>query len=704
MAFLSVIERIPEHLRANPEFQSALVRIGIWLFGLIYISVGAWAGLFELNYPAFFSLFAAYLVLNIALLLSVLARATWEARRYLALSSDIFAVSLAIYLTGNPSSPFYLFYIWIFISAATRYGRAHLAVAATAAVVSYSLVLIVLGAWRDGALDAAFHLLVLILLPLYQDSLLRKLREAQRAAERANQAKSDFLANMTHELRTPLTGVLGMANLLHATSLDTEQREYTDAIASSATMLQALIGDILDLSKIDARKLHLERQPFDLRQPMKEVCEVLHTHALAKGLEIICDVAPEVPERVLGDQLRVRQILFNLIGNAVKFTEKGEVRVRARVFRASASPNGPAESTPGVLLTIEDTGIGIPADKLDNIFESFSQADDSMTRRYGGTGLGTTIARDLVQLMGGSIEVESTPGQGTRFSLRLPLPPHERPAPRPAKPRFDGVRVMIYERNATLRECIADTCKAAGMSCFAEHDIGRVSEALAEVGGIDLLIIGDSPERIDLLGTLAAFQRVLSERAPYLLLIYAQRRSEVGDCGQCCLSKPFTRAELLEAVGEALGDPQTRNPRPAQAEPPTRVSIPDADGTRVLVAEDNAIAARVISTLLERQGCMVTLVGDGNAALDAARAQTFDLAFIDLRMPGLDGLGFTRDLRRSETGEERLNIVALTANAAEDVKEACLAAGMDDFLTKPVDPTALAEAVIRYGGGASRGR
>jgi two-component system sensor histidine kinase RpfC len=234
------------------------------------------------------------------------------------------------------------------------------------------------------------------------------------------------------------------------------------------------------------------------------------------------------------------------------------------------------------------------------------------------------------------------------------------------------------------------------MSCFAEHDIGLVSEALARAGGMDLLIIGDSPERLDLLGTLAAFQRVLPERAAYLLLIYAQRRSELGDCEDRCLTKPFTRAELLDAIGRALEE--TRQERPTQPRAEPDADIPPANGVRVLVAEDNAIAARVITTLLERQGCVVTLVGDGNAALDAARAQTFDLAFIDLRMPGLDGLGFTRRLRASETGNERLIIVALTANAAEDVREACLEAGMDDFLTKPVDPTALAEAVIRHAG------
>ena len=574
---MRLIERIPEQVRGNPEFQSSMVRLAAWICGLCYIGVNIWAGLFTLHYPSFFSLLGAYLVLNLGILVSVLIRAEWEARRYLALFFDILAVSLAILLTGNGSSPLFLFYILIFISAATRYGRRHLAVAATAAVVSYSIVLTVTGSWLTEPMDAAFHLMMLILLPLYQNSLLRKLREARRAAEHANQAKSTFLANMTHELRTPLTGVLGMAELLRTTDLDREQRDYADAITSSASMLQGLIGDILDLSKIDAGKLQLEDRPFDLREAIKQVCGVLHAQAQSKDIEMVCDLSPDMPRLVRGDQLRVRQILFNLIGNAVKFTESGEVIIRAGPAREAAAMTGSPECQ-GVLLQIEDTGIGIATEQLDAIFDGFSQADDSTTRRYGGTGLGTTISRDLISLMGGHIEVRSELGKGTCFSICLPLPGEEAPAPR-----------------------------APAMS------------------------------------------RVLDEQ-PAEISPTTGRRTPIGAGG-----------------------------------------VP-----RVLVAEDNAIAARVITTLLERQGCEVTLVADGHEALRKARADRFHLAFIDLRMPGLDGIGFTEQLRASEREDEHLNIVTLTANAAEDVKRRCLAAGMDHFLTKPIDPAALRDTLSRY--------
>mgnify|MGYP006276012787 CR=1 FL=1 len=715
---MSPMSRIPPELRANPEFQSAVVRVGIWLFGLLYIATAAWLGLFSVDYPAFLSLFSGYLVVNLTILVSVLLRATWEARRYVSLFFDIVAVSLAIFLTGDQGSPFYLFYIWIFISAATRYGRTHLAVAASAAVVFYNVTLLVLGAWAEDPMDAAFHVLVLVLLPLYQDSLLVKLREARRAAEQANQAKSDFLANMTHELRTPLTGVLGMATLMRTTKLDTQQREYLDAITSSANMLQALIGDILDLSKIDAKKLQLERSAFDLREPVREICEVMHTHALAKGLDLVCDVAPDLPPRVLGDALRVRQILFNLIGNAVKFTEHGQVVVRASVAEA-----GSADPRAGVCLAVEDTGIGIAPEKLESIFESFSQADDSTTRRYGGTGLGTTIARDLTRLMGGHITVESEVDRGTAFRVWLPLLGQDCPRPpAPPQPKLEGVRVLIYEGNAAQRELIHATCRSLGMQCFAEQDIGRLGGLVQRAGGIDLLIVGDSPEPLDLPDLLETFQRLLHLQVPYLLLIYGQRRGELRGHCRHCLTKPFLREDLVRALEVTLTERGTapvdatdtadaacdardtppQLPGSAQARPERDTSgageLPAADpnAPQILVAEDNAIAATIIRTLLAQQGTAVTLVTDGEQALAAVRRKDFDLAFIDLRMPKLDGLDFTRRVRAAQGEGRRLPIIALTANAAEDVKDRCLQAGMDAFLTKPVDADALAAAVARW--------
>ncbi|MEY6433776.1 ATP-binding protein [Thioalkalicoccus limnaeus] len=548
---------------SNPEFQSAAVRMGIWIFGLFYIGLGAATGYYQVDVRHFVALFAGFLVVGVGLFVSVLRQPHSPVRRYLSLLIDILATSLVILLTQEAISPFYLFYIWIFISAGTRYGRSHLIFATLASVVAYGLVLVALDHWLKHPFEAAFFLLLLVALPLYQYSLLARVQQARAEAERANRAKSDFLAVMTHELRTPLTGVIGMTDLLKATELTKEQQEYVQGISRSAELLRSLIGDILDLSKIDARRLELEAIPFDLRTTLEEVCRLIEPRALDKGLTLSLRIAPGLSSSYVGDPLRIRQILLNLLGNAVKFTERGEVELSVE-----HRPPEDAVTEPHLLIQVRDTGIGMSTEQLAIVFERFRQADQSTTRRFGGSGLGTTIARDLTRLMGGTIGAESTPGQGSRFWIRLPLPSAGHPVPATPEP---------------------------------------------------------SPV-------------------------------------------------------SSSGAPASADQRPA--------------GIRVLVAEDNEIAAKVIVTFLERLGHRVVRVADGEEALQRIAAGAFDIAFIDLRMPKLDGLALTCAVRARERGR-RLPIVALTADAAEDTRAACLAAGMDDFLSKPIKAEALREMIER---------
>ncbi len=686
--------RITPALRANPEFQSALVRITVCLFGALYIGVGAWTDYYGVDTRYYLMIFVPYLLATIILLISVLRRPDWSARRYLALCLDIIVVSLAISITQQAISPFYLLYILIFISAGTRFGRDHLIVASVVAVIAYNIVLFELDEWNRHPFEAGFFLLLLVLLPLYQASLLRQVQRAREEAVRANQAKGDFLAFMTHELRTPLTGVIGMAELLKDTRLDLEQRDYVQAITSSANALNALIGDILDFSKIDARKLKLEQAPFDPRTLVREVCEILDGRALVSGLELICEVAPEMPETVCGDSLRVRQILFNLVGNAIKFTERGQVRVRAGVQMADL-----ALPRPHLLLEVLDTGIGIPQDKLPLLFESFRQADDSTTRRFGGTGLGTTIARDLAELMGGTIEVESEEGQGSCFRVRLPLLGEDfvLPTLEPGD-RLRGVKILVLERNATQRALLCAILEREQALCQGSAELAAVD--LSGMNAPDLVVLADSPSGADLPAALAEVRRLCGAQTCCLLLTHTGRRLPQPPSGVLCLNKPFLAEALIDAIATL------RAPAPSEKADQADDDAGPAPGpdwqrphagpeVRVLVAEDNRIAARVLTTFLGKMGFSCSLFQDGEAALAAALEGGYQIAIIDLRMPKLDGLGFARRYRAESDGRP-LPIIALTANAEEEVRRTCFEAGMDGFLAKPVAPAELRRTLERF--------
>ena len=679
-------------LSTEPELQSALVRILTSAVGALYLAVGAWTGYYRIDLPYFASIFGLYFAISLGLLASVWRRPVWPARRAAVLCLDVVVVSLAISITEDAISPFYLLYILIFISAGTRFGRGYLVLAAVVAVIAYNAVLIHLGEWTRHPYEAAFFLLLLVLLPWYQASLLRQLQQAKLDAERANKAKGNFLAVMTHELRTPLTGVIGMNDLLAETRLDEVQRDYVESIGHSANVLDSLIGDILDFSKIEAGKVTLERVPFDPHALAYEVCEVMTTKALTKGLELICRVEPEVPRRLDGDPLRVRQILFNLLGNAVKFTERGEVRVHLR-----ASPPVGTLSRPHLLMEVADTGIGIPDEQLEALFESFHQADASTTRRFGGTGLGTTIARELTILMGGLIEVESQVGLGSRFRVRLPLLTEGEDAPEPAPRRLDGLRVLVVEANSTQRTWVLDALAREGAIC---RGLTTLDEPLpsSDESAADLAVVADRPSGEDLGAAVARLRASCGDRLPCLLLAYPGRRPAPGLSGVACLTKPMSADALAEAaltcVRPSVAPPGQRGaPAVGASSPGLDASEPSLTGLRVLVAEDNEIAAKVVTGFLTRLGVAHERFLDGEAALAAALQGGYQIAILDLRMPKLDGFGFLARLR-AERPDLHLPILALTANASEDQRRECLEAGMDGFLTKPVRPETLRRALL----------
>ncbi len=679
---------IPKGMGSNPEFQSFLVRLGVWIFGILYVLLAAVSGQHEVDLRNFLILVSLFAAVYLGLFASVFVRPEWALRRYLTILLDIVAISLGMYFT-RAVSPFNLLYIWIFISAGTRFGIRFLVAATVEAVVAYSVVIVVLDQWRNQPQESLFFLLLLVLLPLYLYSLLRQVQRAKEEAERANKSKSDFLAFMTHELRTPLTGVIGMSELLKTTSLDTEQHDYVQAISISAHVLSALIGDILDFSKIDAERLKLERQPFEPRAVVREVCGVLEGQALGEGVELICNLAPEVPRTVVGDPLRVRQILFNLLGNAVKFTEEGQIEVRVSV----RPPEG-GVALPHLLLEVQDTGIGIPEEKIEQIFESFSQADDSTTRRYGGSGLGTTIARQLTLLMGGAIGADSVPGRGSRFWVRLPVIGDTLPeAPVPAG-RLKGRRALVLEPNQTQRELACAALGREGAQVQGASGIAELGTLAPALEALDFLVIADSPQGLDLAQVQGQAKVLLGSDPPCLYLTYAPRRQAGRPSGVPCTPKPFLAEELVAAAEALLG--LTQRPPGARNECAglTANGSSSTAGIRVLVAEDNAIAAKVITTFLTKMGFAHTRVEDGEQALAEALDGSYGIAIVDLRMPKVDGVEFTRRYR-AMAPQSSMPIVALTANASEDVKQTCLEAGMDDFLSKPVSPELLRRTVER---------
>jgi len=685
--------------RKDTEHEQVIVRLVIGVLILIYLLPSAIR-----EFDPVIVVMSGFLAAGTLIFVHLLAAPDESPeRRVLAAVLDVGTLTWLMVHVGERAAPLFLVYVWITLANGFRFGQRYLLICLALSAVGFGTVLAKSEYWQANETVGYGLMVGFVALSLYVRSLVKKLFDALARAEIANEAKRRFISVVSHELRTPLNAIIGMSDLLRDTSLNREQADMLQTLRGSSQVMLGLVEDVLDFSKIEAGKLIIEHTDFDLHALVNSTCRIIAAQASAKGVEFVVSIMPEVPPAVRGDPHHLRQVLINLAGNAVKFTERGSVTVHVSV----------QEETPSdvsLKFSVRDTGIGIPPEAQARIFDSFSQADQTTTRRFGGTGLGTTIAKQLVELMGGRISLESAVGLGSTFSFELKLQKqHERAGA--ASGELAGARILMLGFPAAERAALAGTLEGWGaLPVVAERVESGVARVVAEISRerpYRSVLIYSADGELELA---ERFRRGVPAPAPPVVLAVPRAaevaRFDVLSAGfAAVLELPFDKRLLfnvLHAVTAAEVESGARE-GVIRLQDYAQTHAPQGAAPRVLnvlVADDNATNREVLGRILERAGHKTTLVAGGEAAMDALESSRYDIVLLDRNMPDMGGLEVVKALRAMYPAEMRIPTLIVSADVTPEAREECLEAGADGYLGKPVEAARLLSEVQRVAAAA----